>query len=449
MQSENRSLAPDNPPHKGSNSSHSAQRPTRGVRPLNAPNIYQVTRHGQLPATASQSGSSSSLTNESSGNEGQPLPRILDFPLPPDTSTPITSSSSMKLTSSDFKDKRRFSAASTAARRSRMLSGSTSGVLASVGDLMMRGYADSDVSGDETTDCENSRVFPSSAKRVAVPSSSAATTLPNNGGTGVSLIHHGLWLFLTIVCSQTASSGHRLPAVPTGEPAQNVPSVPSIMVTGTSVDSLKSLNRRMSRAQMGTGNSKLKASNTRQDHVLPPSRSLPAPSSGRAPGPSRSRFDSDDSAEEGVASSNTTGSLVKRALDRDRKSIASEDEWAPLSQMAFERAQPDYRSATYSIYNMYHDMEDKAGFMTTPLSIPMPAPVAPLELRGIKPKAEERDIERDISDMPKNGLLPLATPKTAKTVAMSTIYADYESSDEGDIGATFAREVGASLGRIR
>ena len=50
--------------------------------------------------------------------------------------------------------------------------------------------------------------------------------------------------------------------------------------------------------------------------------------------------------------------------------------------------QPDCRSATYSIY---HNMNDETGFMTATLPIPMPAPVgAPLELRGIKPKAKNK-----------------------------------------------------------
>lgn len=123
----------------------------------------------------------------------------------------------------------------------------------------------------------------------------------------------------------------------------------------------------------------------------------------------------------------------------------SEGEWAPLSQMAFERAQPDYSSATYSIYNMYRDMlPDDAGFITPPLHMPAHPSVAPLELRNPKDKMKER--ERDISDMSQHALQ--ATPKTPKAATMSTIYAGYGLSDEYDIGTSFAREVGASLGRI-
>jgi hypothetical protein len=214
------------------------------------------------------------------------------------------------------------------------------------------------------------------------------------------------------------------------------------MVTATSVDSLKSLNRRMSRAHMRAGNSKPKASRTHQDQKLP-SHSLSASSSSRAPGSSRSRFDSDESADEGLASSIATTGLAKRT--HDRKSVTPAGEWDSLSQMVFERAQPNYSSATYSIYNMYRDMlPEDAGFITPPLHIPTPAYVAPLELRGPKDKVKER--EQDISDMSKNGLQ--ATPRTPKTATMSTIYAGYGLSDEDDIGASFAKEVGASLGRI-
>jgi len=166
-------------PRKGPSSSRPAQqpqRPTHGARPLNAPDLDYVPRGAQLPASASQSGSSSSLGDDSSGTEGQTLPRILDFPLPPDMSVPIASSSSMKLTSSDFRDKRRFSAASAAARGSRTLSGNNNGALANVGDLMMRGFGDSDVSGDETTDSEDSLAVASTAKRVVVPSKDIGAT---------------------------------------------------------------------------------------------------------------------------------------------------------------------------------------------------------------------------------------------------------------------------------
>lgn len=224
-------------------------------------------------------------------------------------------------------------------------------------------------------------------------------------------------------------------------------SIPSIMITATSVDSLKALNRRISRAQIAAGNGNLKASNTRQGHGLPSSHSLPTSSSGRVVGPSGSRFDSDDSADESGHS--TAGGLAKHPGNRDRDIVAPGSEWAPLSQMVYERAQPDYRSATFTIYNMYYNMppDDDAGFVTPPLSMPVSGPVAPLELRGTKNKPKERRLERDVSDMSKDG--HQATTETPNTATMSTIYAGYGLSEKDDIGASFAREVGASLGRIR
>lgn len=221
MQSENQNAVPSIQQRKGPNLSNHVQRPqrpTQRVRPLNAPSISNpdyLIRRAQLPSTASQSGSSSSLANDSSGTEGgQPLPRVLDFPLPPNISTSIASSSSMKLTSTDFRDKRRLSVASTAARRSGMLSGSPSGVLASVGDLMMRGFADSDASGEETTDCEDSLVITSTAKRVIVPFSkdvgaSRGTTSPRNGDLSVSLNYDRHQRLVTIVCHRENPLGTR------------------------------------------------------------------------------------------------------------------------------------------------------------------------------------------------------------------------------------------------
>jgi hypothetical protein len=220
MQSENQSAMPETQSRKVPRSVQRPQRPTYRVRPLNAPSISQpdyVTHHPQLPATASQSGSSSSLANDSSGTEGgQPLPRVLDFPLPPDAGTLIASSSSMKLTSADFRDKRRFSVASTAARRSGMLSGSPSGVLANVGDLMMSGFADSEVSGEETTDCEDSLVVTSTAKRVVVPvlkdaGPSLGTTPPRSDDLNVSLNYDRIRHLLTMVCRRANPLGTPYP----------------------------------------------------------------------------------------------------------------------------------------------------------------------------------------------------------------------------------------------
>lgn len=158
----------------------------------------------------------------------------------------------------------------------------------------------------------------------------------------------------------TSSSSHKRRSLKRDAP------VPSITITGTpSADNLKSLNRRLSRAA-----AQIKSS------------------------ASASAFQS---------------SSINRPLN-------DEPEWMPLSQMALERTQPDYRSPTYSIYGMYDDIA------TPKLAHFPPSSVDPIQ-----------------GDKGRRG----------NTTTLSTIYNGYglEKTDE-DIGGSFAKEVGASLGKI-
>lgn len=340
----------------------------------------------------SDSGSSSSVTAYSSQGEsnastatGPGVSYGLDFPLPPSTfqsipgsgSSFLPSSSSVKQSSS----RKRTSVSSVGTRKS-MNGGSTSGALANVGDLMMKGFGDSDMSGDETSDVEANFVT-ATVKRVGNPAIRSSDVLN--------------------VRKVVETPALRFPPLP---PQPAISSVPSILVTATSGDSLRSLNKRLSRAAKQQQHSAV----TQDSILIPQSKSL-------------SRFDSDDDdKDQGFRES-------RIAPTRPSSS------WAPLSQMAFEQSQPNYRSATYSIYNMYRDEEGPHTAETYPL-----------------PPNTGNDRERDISD---------TYHRTPKVTTMSRIYSGYGlgnatvgglsgngNVDEEDIGASFAKEMGATLGRM-
>lgn len=365
-----------------------------GPRPLNAPKVLthvSDTKRSIGHANTSQSGSSSSIANDSSSTDGvRTLSHGLNFPLPPNTLSSIPSSASTKTSFAD-RDRRR-SMASVSSRKSGMFGGSASGALANMGDLMMQGFGDSDISGEETTDGEDV-ILTATARRVVVLSNTGQGGLGDKNGIS------------------SSTSRPRLPPLP--QPSMTA--VPSIMVTATSVDSFKSLNRRLSRG------------NTAKDvfggHALAPSQS--APNTTRHAQPPRSQFEDSEDDSPRLPSARTYHSRPDTI------------EWPSLSQMAMGRAQPDYRSATYSIYNMYQDILPDDGPMTPPTPQTPPSPSSKMRYTYQE--------ERDISDY--------RAPKTPKTTTMSTIYSGYgigsnSKADEDDIGASFAREVGVSLGRI-
>jgi hypothetical protein len=238
------------------------------------------------------------------------------------------------------------------------------------------------------------------------------------------------------------TSFFRIPPPPPPPPHQHQ-TVPSILITATpSADSLKTLNRRLSRALELTGN---------RTGRLPSSGSLPSYAHSRSDSntrpllpTSRSRFESDDGDDDDDPDFNPfeDRQLLRRRGDSDGIALGAgsspsrpdspSSPQAPqisLSQMALERSQPDYRSATYSIYNMYHDT------------------------------GGGRD--SGIPSLPAHA----SFLGSSKAITLSTIPSGQGITDVGvgartgiqgrgivadeDIGASFAKELDASLGNIR
>lgn len=233
-------------------------------------------------------------------------------------------------------------------------------------------------------------------------------------------------------------------------------SVPSIMITATaSAESFKTLNRRLSRA-LEVANANAATAASRSNYPAPVPSSAPSASSHSRSAsqsqshsrsrpessydrpllpPSRSRFDSDDEDE----FETDRGALDNDGNESDGSSIpfgagsppTRPDTFttpvASLAQMALERSQPDYRSATYSIYNMYHDADDGADGASPGVMPPLP---------------------------PHHSFIG-----SSKAMTLSTIYSGYGMSGNGlrngskgveeeDFGGSFAKEVGARLEKV-
>ncbi|KAF8319312.1 hypothetical protein DL93DRAFT_2164530 [Clavulina sp. PMI_390] len=389
-----------NRPPAATNISYASQtqyKPT--PRPLNPPTVIGPSE------------STSSVTNFSSSTECvRGLSRGLDFPLPPTTLASIPASASTVPAK-----QRRYSMVSVASRKSGVFQGSASGALANVGDLMMQGFVDSDMSGDETTDVDDAFVTVT-ATRVPVPSSDRPATSVNQPNLQI------------------------LP--PPSLPASSIPSVPSIMVTATSENSLKTLNRRLSR-------NLTRAVDTRHG-PLAPWKSIHRTSVERITPSASSRFDDSDSDLDDGHPRAVPARAATQASQRHRRDSRSTscadimvptNGWPALAQMAMERAQPEYRSATYSIYNMYQD---------DPSSCNPPVPSLPPS------HSSSSDIAISARDYEYVHTTPYSRgAKTPQLTTMSTIYSGYglnakgtSNGDGEDIGTTFVREVGDSFEKI-
>ncbi|KAF8343880.1 uncharacterized protein EI90DRAFT_3027429, partial [Cantharellus anzutake] len=181
-------------------------------------------------------------------------------------------------------------------------------------------------------------------------------------------------------------------------------SVPHITITATpSSEDIKSLNRRLSQSR-GILHSQIRTS---------------------ASTPAGSSFHS------GHPMFTPSISALRVTSKESAGDTSSNEEWQSLSQMNMQRIHPQYRSATYSIYGLYKDnVDEEPADSNVPTSTMTPKTGRELNDTTEGRKGSVRSIRRG-------------------TQTLSTIYRSYDlSKKDEDISASFAREVGDSLGRI-
>lgn len=348
---------------------------------------------------------------------------------------------------------------------------------ANVGNLMMKGFlgGDSEVSGDESatehdlSEVEDAKFEMATAtsikdiverarqqKRmstVAISSSKNNKKSKNHQNRSDGTEGHS-----------RMNSNYQAGAYPRLPPPPIQASVPSILITATpSTDSIKALNRRLSKAlELANANAVTSTSataiqssrpKTRSSHTRPEnhsasqsksisnSRSINPSNAHPLLPPSLSRFDSDDDDE----FETDRGAFDNEGDESDASSIPwgagsppTRPDSSPvvpsLAQMALERAQPNYRSATYSIYNMYNDGEGDGSEVDAPSSDHDPS--LPLHHSFIS---------------------------ASKPMTLSTIYSGYDVSpshsrkavneaseiEDYNFAGSFAKEVGARLDSVK
>ena len=327
---------------------------------------------------------------ESQPDSVDPGTSSLEFPLPPPitASSVIVTSTSLPYAHAKVKNDDRRRRASVRLSYASAASDSPARGLESLGDMMMNDYYVSD--GGDTSGVEDLPVS-TSAKRISrrkhqtsvVPSMSS-----NRRSRTLDFSENRMKV------SQPANLTRHIisPAV----------SVPQITVTATpSSEEIKHLNRRLSRGKRSEVKSSASTPTFRPGRPFP-SGSTPHVAVGVFPEVS------------------------------SREGSSPGDEWSSLSQMAMERVQPQYHSATYSIYGMYNGAEeDSTGHHLPSFSARTPPTLG--RMRGDS-KSERTSLAR--------------TTRQDNTT-LSTIYSGYGlSQNDEDISASFVREIGDSLGRI-